>query len=285
MTASTAATRTGGAAVRTVGVVHVYRVFGTDVAALRGVDLDVAPGERVALLGPSGSGKSTLLSVLAGLRRPSAGSVLVDGDDVARFSEGRMYRYRAATGLMLQGAASNLLSYATPAENVRFARTGTRAALGAGRQVLELAGLHDERRTVDRLDRAGQQAVALAVAVMNAPRLLLVDEPTSQLDDDERDHLLDALVEATQQAGTTVVMVTHDEAVAARMQRMIRMRDGRIGAEGLRHEQYAVIGSDGSVQLPEELLATWPAGSTVRVQAASADEIRLLRRADESREQ
>lgn len=83
-----------GAEVRTVGVVHVYRVAGTDVAALRQVDLTVAPGERVALLGPSGSGKSTLLSVVAGLRRPSAGAVLIDGADIARFSEAQLYGYR-----------------------------------------------------------------------------------------------------------------------------------------------------------------------------------------------
>ena len=147
--------------------------------------------------------------------------------------------------------------------------------------MLELAGLEGRREVVSRLERAEQQAVALAVAVATVPRLLLVDEPTSQLDDTERDVLLDALVEATGAAGTTVVMVTHDEAVAARMQRMVRMREGRIGAEGRRHEQYAVIGSDGSVQLPEELLAGWPPGATVRVEATSADEIRLSRREPE----
>ena len=267
-----------GAAVRSVGVVHVYRVSGTDVAALRGADLSVAPGERVALLGPSGSGKSTLLTVLAGLRRPSAGSVLVDGNDIARYSERRLYRHRADTlGLMMQGAAANLLGYASAVENVRFAtRARTGGELGLG--VLDLVGLRDDRRPVDRLDRAQRQSVALAVAMATAPRLLLVDEPTSQLDDDERDVLLDALVEATDRAGTTVVMVTHDEVVAGRMQRMIRMRDGRIGAEGQRHEQYAVIGSDGSVQLPEELLDRWPPGSTVRVDATSDNELRLSRR-------
>jgi putative ABC transport system ATP-binding protein len=78
-----------------------------------------------------------------------------------------------------------------------------------------------------------------------------------------------------------LLMVTHDENVAHRMQRMVRMRDGRVGAEGQRHEQYAVIGADGSVQLPEELLASWPAGSTVAVEAASADEIRIRRRQQE----
>jgi putative ABC transport system ATP-binding protein len=273
---------TSGAAVRTVGVVHVYRVAGTDVAALRGVDLSVSPGERVALLGPSGSGKSTLLSVVAGLRRPSAGSVFIDGRDIARFSESELYDYRARSlGLMMQGTVSNLLPYASPPENVRFvtgARGGRRRATDASTAALAAAGLTDEHRPIARLSRAEQQATALAVAMAGEPRLLLVDEPTSQLDADDRERLLDTLVQATADAGTTLLMVTHDEDVAHRMQRMVRMRDGRVGAEGQRHEQYAVIGADGSVQLPEELLASWPAGSTVAVEAASPDVITIRRR-------
>lgn len=255
-----------GAIVDCVGVVHVFRVAGTDVAALRGVDLHVDSGEHVALLGPSGSGKSTLLSVVAGLRRPSAGAVLIDGDDIARASERRLYDYRAATvGLMLQGAASNLLPYTTPSENVVFA-TGRS---GADNPVLRAAGLHTERRPVAELDRAAQQATALAVAMAPRPRLLLVDEPTSQLDDQERDDLLDAMSEVTRSAGTTVLMVTHDEEVAGRLERSVRMRAGRVGAEGERHDQYAVVGADGSIQLPEELLLTWPAGSRLEIRAVS----------------
>jgi putative ABC transport system ATP-binding protein len=265
---------TGGARVRCSGLVHVYRVVGTDVAALRGVDLEVQSGERVALLGPSGSGKSTLLTVVAGLRRPSAGEVFVDGEDIARFRERRLYRYRADTvGLMLQGAVSNLLPYGSPRDNVSFA-SGARAGADP---LLTAASLAQERRPVERLGRAEQQATALAVAMARRPRLLLVDEPTSQLGDDARDALLDALVESAEEAGTTVLMVTHSEEVAGRMQRMVRMRDGRVGAEGLRHDQYAVIGADGSVQLPEAFVDGWPAGSRVRIEAAGDDEIRLSR--------
>ena len=252
-----------GAEVRLVGLVHVYRVLGTDVAALRGVDLDVDPGEQVALLGPSGSGKSTLLALLAGLRRPSAGSVLVNGEDIAVFGERQLRQYRARTvGLMLQGVASTLLPYATPVECVRFA-TGSAATEDA---VLVGAGLAQERRPVAKLDRAGRQLTALAVAMARRPALLLLDEPTSGLGADERDALFDALLAAANQSGTTVVVVTHDEEVAGRLQRMVRMRDGRIGTEGLRHEQYAVIGADGSIQLPESLAGGWPAGAQVRVE-------------------
>lgn len=261
-----------GSTVDIVGVVHVFRVSGTDVAALRGADLHVDAGEHVALLGPSGSGKSTLLSIVAGLRRPSAGSVLIDGIDIARASERRLYDYRAKTvGLMLQGAASNLLPYTTPAENVYFA-TG---AVGRDNPVLRAAGLSDETRPVSRLDRVSQQATALAVAMAGRPRLLLVDEPTSQLDDLARDQLLDAMAEVTRSTGTTLLMVTHDEEVASRLERSVRMRSGRVGSEGERDEQYAVVGADGSVQLPEELLESWPAGSRVEITAVSPTRIHL----------
>jgi putative ABC transport system ATP-binding protein len=267
-----AQTDPSGAVVDIVGVVHVFRVAGTDVAALRGADLHVDAGEHVALLGPSGSGKSTLLSIVAGLRRPSAGEVLIDGVDIARASERRLYDYRAMTvGLMLQGAATNLLPYTTAAENVAFA-TGTPAA---DNPVLQAAGLVNDRRPVARLDRAAQQATALAVAMARRPRLLLVDEPTSQLDDTARDRLLDAMSEVTRSHGTTLLMVTHDEAVASRLERSVRMRAGRVGSEGERDEQYAVVGTDGSVQLPEELLEAWPPGSRVEITAVSPTRIHL----------
>lgn len=266
---------TSGASVRCAGLVHVYRVAGTDVAALRGVDLGIGPGERVALLGPSGSGKSTLLTVVAGLRRPSAGVVEIDGRDISRATSRQLHAYRADTaGLMLQGSLSNLLPWASAAENVAYARRGR------GRpqdlvEVLDVAGIVDERRAVGTLDLAAQQIVALAVAMAGSPRLLLVDEPTSQLDDGDRDLLLDVLIDVTTAFGTTVLIVTHDEDVASRMQRMVRMRDGRVGSEGLRHEQFAVIGADGSFQLPETLSTTWPPGSRVEVTPVSPTQLRI----------
>jgi ABC-type lipoprotein export system ATPase subunit len=269
------AAQTGGVGVDCVGVVHVFQVAGTDIAALRGVDLHVAAGERIALLGPSGSGKSTLLSVVAGLRRPSAGEVIVDGEDIARWTERRLYDYRTDTvGRMLQGAAESLLTYTTPAANVAFV-TGRSAD---DDPVLEIGGLRHEQRPVARLDRAAQQITALAVAMADPPKLLLVDEPTSQLDSLARDRLLDMLTAVTSEHGTTVLVVTHDEEVARRMQRMVRMRAGRVGAEGARHRQLAVVGADGAIQLPEELLAAWPPGSKVEFTPVSADRLQLDRR-------
>ena len=260
-----------GAEVRCSGLVHVYRVGGTDVAALRGADLALARGERIALLGPSGSGKSTLLSLVAGLMRPSAGRILVDGLDVTTASERELHAYRARTvGLMLQGVNGNLIPYASPLENVLHADPDPS---GAGLSVLALVGLDRETRPVSALTLASRQAVALAVALAGRPRLILVDEPTNTLTPHDRDVLLDAFVEATQ--GTTVLMVTHDEAVAARMERMVRMRTGRVAAEGLRESQYSVVGADGSVPLPDFLLHEWQPGRRVRVERDGPDQLRL----------
>jgi putative ABC transport system ATP-binding protein len=276
-----------GASLRCEGVVHVYQVAGTDTAALRGVDLHVSPGEHLALLGPSGSGKSTLLSILAGLRQPSAGRVFVDDLDIARASGRALHGFRARTaGLILQGVATNLLLYASAEQNLAYA---LRAA-GSSRRgkkpdpashpdvLLHEAGLGDVRKTpVGQLSPAQQQIVAITVAVAKGPRLLLADEPTSYLDIESRDRMLDLVIQSAAAHGTTVVVVTHDPEVARRLGRMVHLRDGRVGAEATRHERYAVITADGSVQLPEELLAAWPPGSRVDLEALGPNEIRFRR--------
>ena len=268
-----------GATIVCAGLVHVYRAAGTDIAALRGIDLAVRAGERVALLGPSGSGKSTLLAIVAGIRRPSAGAVLVGGTDLARLSEGLLRAYRAAIGTMLQGTGANLLGYASAADNVRQARRISRPRPGRTpiAALLEAAGLPGSRhdRPVDALPAAEQQLAALAVALANDPRVVVADEPTSGLEPADRDRLLDALLRITGDRGTTVLVVTHDPAVAARMDRTVHLRDGRVGAEG--RERLAVVGADGAVLLPEHLTAGWAAGTLVRVHEVGADELRITR--------
>ncbi|MGT2425094.1 ABC transporter ATP-binding protein [Amnibacterium kyonggiense] len=265
-------------ALRCTGLVHVYRVAGTDVAALRGVDLDVRPAQRVALLGPSGSGKSTLLTVAAGVMRPSAGAIEVFGVDLATASERQLHAVRGSRlGLMLQGASTNLLLHEDPLGNVEWALRGRRGAdPEIGRQVLRAGGLESETAPVRDLSPSSQQITALAAAMASAPDLLLVDEPTSQLDDRARDRLLDLLVEVADRHGTAVLLVTHDEEVAARMQRMIHLRDGRIGEEATEHGRFAVIGTDGSVQIPQAYRQHWPAGALVRIEP-DGDELRIRR--------
>jgi putative ABC transport system ATP-binding protein len=271
------------AALRCSGLVHVYRESGTDVAALRGIDLVVEPRQRIALLGPSGSGKSTLLTIVAGIMRPSAGKVAVFGTDLGSAREEDLRRLRGGTlGLMLQGASTNLLLHEDARTNIAWALRGMkRGSARVADQLLDAAGLHEDDRPTREMSPAEQQIVALAVAMAARPRLLLADEPTSQLDDSERDRLLNLLVEIADQQGTAVLMVTHDEYVASRMQRSIHLRDGRIGEEATAAGRYAVIGADGSIQLPEALRAEWTGGRLVSVESVAPGEIRI-RAAEES---
>jgi ABC-type lipoprotein export system ATPase subunit len=251
-------------------VVYIYRLEGYDVVALAGVDLDIPPGEAVAMLGPSGSGKSTLLSVLAGLLPPSAGRVEVGGYDLVKASPAELHRMRAGdVGVVLQVASRNLLPYLSAEQNVRFAQRRARARRDPPdpREVLALVGLTVRGRTRLRphaLTPGERQRLALAVALANRPGLLLADEPTSQLDRGARDEVVAALDEV-RRTGTTVVIVTHDPEVGARMRRTVTIRDGRVGAEGRLGEEYAVVGRDGTVHLPPEVLSTLVPGALLRV--------------------
>jgi putative ABC transport system ATP-binding protein len=261
-----------GVAVRCIGLVHVYRVSGTDTAALRGVDLTVRPSERISLFGPSGSGKSTLLTLLAGIRQPSAGQIIVDDADIGRAPEKTLRAYRRTTvGVLLQDPTANLLTYATPIDNVRYAQGFAREAAHTDpRNLLDAAGLgRRERRTpVDRLSRAGQQAAALATALANSPRLLLADEPTSELAPAESRRLVANLLDLAAGTGTTVIIVTHDRVVAEATDRTLLMRDGLIGAEHSGDDAQrplSVVTADGSLQLPDTTFGRWPAGTRVEI--------------------
>jgi len=264
-----------GIAVHCDAVVHLYPSPGGDVVALRGVDLDVEAGGALALLGPSGSGKSTLLALLAGLLRPSSGHVLVGAHDLGRSSNRQLLELRATDiSLMLQEPMRNLLGYGTAEQNIRFAQRGARHRdrLPWGpAELLALLGMGSiAQRTVASLSGGEQQQVAIAASAAMAPTLLLVDEPTSQLDRASRDLVVDLLLRVHRELGSTLVAVTHDPAVAAAMPRTVTIRDGRIGAEGRQGEEYAVVGRDGSVQLPPDVLEWIPAGSLLRVRRHSA---------------
>ncbi len=278
-----ATTSLGGLDVRCEELVHIYRTGDSDIVAVRGVDLVVERGERVALLGPSGSGKSTLLAMLGGLIPPSAGRVWVGEEEIGGMPERALLRLRAQrVGIVLQGAARNLLPYATPADNIRFAnRSLARSRRGDVMQpfaLLEALGLSEVAdRPVPLLSGGEQQRVALAVAVANGPGLLLADEPTSQLDHPSRDAVLDLLDVVNERFGTTVVVVTHDPDVGARLGRTVTMRYGRVGQEGRRGEQFAVVGKDGSVHLPDEVVAEWPPGTHVVVER-EGESVRIRRR-------
>ncbi len=262
---------TGGVAVRCTGAVLLYPLLEGDVVALSGVDLEIEAGEMLAVLGPSGTGKSTLLSLLCGLLRPSAGEVRVGEHDVGRMGPRERARLRATeVTLVPQGVQRSLLPYATAAENVLFAtgpaRRAGRALPWGPLELLEALGLAEVAGVEVRLLSGGErQRVAIAAGVATAPRLLCVDEPTSQLDTAARAAVVELLRLVNHQLGATVVVVTHDPAVAAAMPRTVTIRDGRVGAEGRHGEEYAVVGRDGSVQLPPDLLERFPPGSLVRL--------------------
>ncbi|HEY1486205.1 MAG TPA: ATP-binding cassette domain-containing protein [Micromonosporaceae bacterium] len=270
-----------GVAVRCVGVVQIYRAAGLDggdVVALRGVDLDVDPGEFVSLLGPSGSGKSTLLGLLAGVLRPSAGRVLIGEHDIGRISPRALGRLRGRlVATVLQDPARNLLPYATVRQNVQFGAHGDTSV----DDLIEKLALSDlAGRVAGRLSAGEQQRVAIATAIASGARLLLADEPTSQLDGPGRDEVVGLLERINRDFGATVVLVTHDPQVAAHSTRTVTIRDGRVGAEGRHGREYAVVGGDGAVPLPPDVLDVFPPGTLLEVRHQDDTITMTTRRSD-----
>jgi putative ABC transport system ATP-binding protein len=269
------------------GLVQVYGTPGLEVTALRGVDLDVAEGETVALLGPSGAGKSTLMWLFAGLIKPTAGIVEVCGRRMNDISGRQAAKMRLReVGMVMQNPGRNLLPYESAIGNVLFTQSPTRRTPKAKRRravgLLEAVGLASvAHRPAGRLSGGEQQRLAVAVALANGPRLLLADEPTSQLDLRSAAAVIDLLRAANEDLGTTIVVVTHDPAVGKAFQRTVTIRDGRVGAEGRAGEEFLVVGKDGSIQLPTDLLEVLPPGTLAR--AVPIPDGVALRRADVDR--
>ncbi|HSR85489.1 MAG TPA: ATP-binding cassette domain-containing protein [Streptosporangiaceae bacterium] len=284
-TASSSETAT--AIVRCDNLVQIYGEAGYQVTALQGVDLTVSEGETVALLGPSGAGKSTLLWLLAGLLRPTAGRVEVCGLQLADMKAAQATNMRLRdVGIVMQNPGRNLLPYESVAGNVLFAQAPTRRTrtMKRHRAMGLLAAVGLERlaaRPAGRLSGGEQQRLALAVALANGPRLLLADEPTSQLDHQSAALVTGLLQAANEDLGTTVIVVTHDQQVGQAFGRTITIRDGKVGAVGHGGEDYLVVARDGSIQLPPDLLEALPPGTLARAVRTEAGV--ELRRADVER--
>jgi ABC-type lipoprotein export system ATPase subunit len=215
----------------------ISRTFGSDppVEALRAVDLIVHPGDWIAIVGPSGSGKSTLLNILGCLDRPTAGTYLIDGMDVAALSERERTAVRARSiGFVFQ--AFHLLAHRTALENVMLAEMYS-GGERAGRRERALAALervgvgHRRDFLPTRLSGGEQQRVAIARALLGSPKLLLCDEPTGNLDSASTEALM-LLFDALARQGLTLIVVTHDEDVAAHAGRVVRIVDGRLSEVG-----------------------------------------------------
>jgi len=215
-----------------------YRSGDQQLAVLRDVNFEIPTGAYVAIVGPSGSGKTTLLGLLAGLDTPSRGTVLLDGANLTTMTEDQRARLRGEkVGFIFQ--SFQLIPTLTALENVQVplelqgdTRAGTRA-----REVLDRVGLADRTHHFPtQLSGGEQQRVAIARAFANSPRILFADEPTGNLDGGTGSRIVELLESLNRESGATVVLVTHDTAVAARAARTIRLRDGVIVSDTLTGE-------------------------------------------------
>ena len=277
-------------AVECRSLVRIYRTGNLEVQALQGLELRIEHGEFVAIVGASGSGKSTLLGILSGLDAPSAGSVRVDGAELAALSAKERLDYRRRTiGFIWQSPPRNLIPHLTAAENValpqRFLGTRRRERHTRALELLDsLGALYCQDRLPGQLSGGEQQRVAIAVALANNPTLLLADEPTGELDSDTAQQVFAALREANDVHGVTTLVVTHDEAVSGQVRRTIAIRDGRTSTETFRpgaetgagrgagptlegeeEVEYVVVDRSGRLQLPHDLVDHYGIRDRVRL--------------------
>jgi ABC-type lipoprotein export system ATPase subunit len=257
-------------------LVRIFTADGVEVQALQGLDLLVGPGELMALVGASGSGKSTLLNILAGLDVPTAGAASVGGYDLLAMDAKSRLRYRReVVGFVWQQTSRNLLPYLTAAQNVvlpmQLAGRGggpraRRQRAARATELLDMLGVgycHDRRP--GQMSGGEQQRAAIAVALANNPAVILADEPTGELDSATGEQVFASFRAANEELGTTVVVVTHDHAVAGAVRRTVAIRDGRTSSEVVRHtevdehgqesvvaREYSTVDRAGRLQLPRD---------------------------------
>ncbi|MCB8953467.1 MAG: ABC transporter ATP-binding protein [Ardenticatenales bacterium] len=248
-------------------LVKIYKVADLEVVALQGLDLQIARGDMMALVGASGSGKSTLLNIIGGLDTPSAGTITVGDRDLLNLSQNDRTQYQRQTvGFVWQQPARNLLPYLTALENVEMPMMLGQLDAGQRRkralELLEMVGLSDRADfRPDRLSGGQQQRVALAIALANNPPLLLADEPTGQVDSASAESIFHALRRLNEAYQTTIIVVTHDPKVSNHVNRVVGIRDGRTSTElrrvrraedgELEHEEWVIMDQAGRLQLPK----------------------------------
>ena len=217
--------------VRVENAAKDYKLGQTIVPALRGVSLEVEPGEFMAVAGPSGSGKSTLLNLIGCLDHPTSGRVLIAGQDVAALDDNALSDLRARSiGFIFQ--TFNLIPVLSALENVEFPlllRGGNHAGRERARRALDEVGLAGlERHRPDELSGGQRQRVAVARALVTDPVIVLADEPTANLDSATGESLLELMLEINRRDGTTFIFSTHDPRVMERAHRVVRLLDGRL---------------------------------------------------------
>ena len=215
-------------------ITKTYRTGAIDVPVLHGIDLQIAHGEYVAIMGPSGSGKSTLMNIIGCLDRATTGTYVLDGEDVSHLDDNALAEIRLRKlGFVFQGF--NLLARTDAIKNVAlplfYAGVGAKERNRRATDVLGVVGLSDRAtHKPNELSGGQQQRVAIARALINDPAVLLADEPTGNLDSRTSGDIM-ALFRALHESGHTILMVTHDEEVARNAARIIRLRDGLVVAD------------------------------------------------------
>ena len=250
-------------------LVKIYKTKETEVVALQGLDLSIKQGELTAIIGKSGSGKSTLLNIIAGLDRPSAGSIHVDGKNLLKFNDRQLMMYNRETiGFVWQNKARNLIPYLSAELNVQVPMmvTSAKERKEKARHLLDTVGLSGRYNSkLRQLSGGEQQRVAIAIALANTPKLLLADEPTGAVDTKTTYRIMELLDKLNSELGVMKISSLVD--------RVISISDGMIGSEMLKkedykkklseldntngsHEEFGVIDNKGRIKIPEEYIGS-----------------------------
>jgi len=259
-------------------LVKIYKTKDIEVLALQGLEVRIDKGELMAIIGNSGSGKSTFLNMIGGLDRPSAGKLIVDGKDLFKLNERELVEYKQKTvGFVWQNHARNLLPYLTAWQNVQMPMLfgTTKNKKERALELLELVGMsHRKNNRLNQLSGGEQQRIAIAIALANNPKILLADEPTGAVDVKTGTYILDMFRDINRNTGLTIVIVTHDQLLAKKVNRVVAIRDGKISSERVMkqsyrdrmqditsftdvaevHDEYAILDRAGRLQIPRDLL-------------------------------
>lgn len=224
-------------------LMKIYKTSDIEVVALQGLDLTVEEGELTAIIGNSGSGKSTLLNMIGCLDTPSAGKLFVDGNDLFKLTKREMEIYKRDTvGFVWQNNARNLIPYLTAVENIELALSigkKSKDIRNEALRYLDMTGMsHRKNSRLSQLSGGEQQRVAIAIALCNNPKLLLADEPTGSVDSKTASIILDLFRELNRTLGLTILIVTHDRQLSAKVKRVVAIRDGKTSSEFIRKDSY-----------------------------------------------
>ncbi|MBO5426136.1 MAG: ATP-binding cassette domain-containing protein [Lachnospiraceae bacterium] len=262
------------------GLVKIFKTEDVEVMALQGLDMEIKRGELMSVIGKSGSGKSTLMNIIGGLEKPSAGKIITNGKNLSEMTEKEMVTYRKKTvGFVWQKSERNLFKYLTALENIEaamnFSGKSKKEKRSKALELLEMVGMsHKKDSYPTKMSGGEQQRIAIAVAIANEPDILLADEPTGAVDTKTSNRIQDLFRKLNKELGITIIIVTHDMKLAAKVDRVVMISDGKISTEKIMkqeyrekidsltdaelvedaHEEFSVLDKAGRVQLSDEML-------------------------------